>query len=69
MSRLRRNDSVSRVVEFASTLGYVHQWTGGGHLKFSKPGRRPVFFGGSPSDRRAHKNAISNLKKSDRGVL
>lgn len=69
MCNLRRNESVKRVVEFAATLGFSPQWTGAGHLKFSKPHRRPVFFGGSPSDRRAHKNAISNLKKSERGVL
>lgn len=69
MRSIRRCEDVKRVVAFAVTIGFEPEWTNGGHLKFSKPERKPVFFSGSPGDPRAYKNAISNLKKSERGVL
>ena len=63
------NDLLAKVLEQAGELGFEPQLTRGGHLKFSKPGRKPVFASRTPSDHRAAKNAISDLRKSDAGVL
>lgn len=63
------NEHLGKVLAHAEFLGFTPEWTRGGHLKFSKRGRRPVFVSKTPSDHRAAKNAISDLRKSDAGVI
>ena len=69
MAKHKRCESVARVVEFAAGLGFQVEATRGDHLKFTKPGRKTVFFSKTPGDRRAPLNAMSNIQKSERGVL
>ena len=63
------NDLLGKVLAHAEGLGFEPELTRGGHLKFSKRGRKPVFVSRTPSDHRAAKNAISDLRKSEAGVL
>lgn len=67
--RVKGNDGTQRVVEFALSLGFKPTWTRNGHLKFSKPERKTVFFSGTPGDHRAYKNGISKLRNAERGDL
>lgn len=69
MAGLPRGEAVQKVVEFAAALVFEACRTKGDHIKFSKPGCRSVFFSSTPGDKRAHLNAISNIRKSERGVL
>lgn len=69
MARYNGSEAVRRVIEYAAGRGFEPSRTKGGHLKFTKPGRKPVFFSCTPGDRRAPLNAMSNLRKSERGVL
>lgn len=66
MARLPRNEAVQRVVAFAAALGFDACRTKGGHIKFSKPGCRSVFFSSTPGDKRAPLNAMAALRKVDR---
>lgn len=69
MARIKLGNEARRVIEFASGVGFTAEITNGGHLKFVKQGHKPVFFSATPGDRRAPLNAISNIRKSERGVL
>lgn len=69
MTIRKKGDAMARVVAFAEEMGFRALRTPGGHLKFVKEGHRPVFFSSTPGDRRAPLNAISNIRKSVRGVL
>ena len=68
MARLPRNEAVQKVVAFAAELGFTACRTKGDHIRFSKPGRRTVFFSSTPGDKRAPLNAMSNLRRADQGV-
>lgn len=59
----------AQVIAFAESLGFVAEQTRGGHVKLVKPGRKTVFISKTPSCHRAVKNAISDLRKSDTGLL
>jgi hypothetical protein len=69
MAKVARCDLTKRLVSYAGELGFQAEFTKKSHIKFTKPGRKPVFTSGTPSDPRALKNAESNLRKSDRGEL
>ncbi len=53
------------VIECAERLGYRVGRTRGGHLRFSKPGRRPIFTSSTPSDWRPPRNAMSQLRRNE----
>lgn len=57
---------VKRLTAFATEAGWTVAQTQKLHLKFSKPGRQPVFTSGTPGDRRAWLNAKSQLVKADK---
>lgn len=64
-SRRAFGEATRRVISHAEQLGWTWARTGRGHLKFSKAGCQPVFFGTTPSDRRAWRNGICNLNKAN----
>jgi len=59
-----QNERTAKIIAEAKKLGFTMTRTRGEHMKFTKPGHQPVFTSGSPSDHRAAKNAISNLRRS-----
>lgn len=61
--------TIRPAMEYARELGYRASRTSGGHLRFSKPGRRTVFSSSTPSDWRTARNVISQLRKSAEGRL
>lgn len=66
MSKCKRRykPEVQRVIDHAEAEGWTWSRTLKGHIKFLQAGCQPVFFGTTPSDRRAVLNSISNLNKS-----
>lgn len=54
------------LVRLARDLGWSAELTRGGHVRLVKPGCGPVFVASTPSDRRAHRNALATLKREDR---
>lgn len=69
MAKIARCELTKRLVAYALELGFEAAFTKKSHIKFTKPGRKPVFTSGSPSDHRTLMNAESNLRKSERGEL
>lgn len=69
MAKVARCELTKRLVAFADDLGFLAEFTKKSHIKFTKPGRKPVFTSSTPSDQRTLLNAKSNLRKSDRGEL
>ncbi|MGX5217852.1 type II toxin-antitoxin system HicA family toxin [Pseudomonas segetis] len=57
---------LKRLISFAQAAGWTVHQTRKLHVKFTKPGRQPVFTGGTPSDRRAWLNAKSQLTQADK---
>ncbi len=57
------------VVREAQRLGYTVGFTKKRHIKFSKPGRTPIYSSGTPSCYCAAKNAIAMLRRSDKGIM
>ena len=58
------NETVRRLLDYAADTGWAVSHTKGGHLKFSKPGSRPVFCSSTSSDRRALLNARADLRRA-----
>lgn len=66
---MRHNKRVQPVVDYAQKLGFtVHSSRRRQHLKFLRPGCQPVFSSATPSDNRAAKNAMSQLRRSAANV-
>lgn len=61
--------AIRPAMEYAKELGYQASRTRGGHLRFTKPGRRSVITSSTPSDWRTTRNVISQLRKSAEGRL
>ncbi|PUA41376.1 hypothetical protein C5U62_32140 [Pseudomonas protegens] len=55
-----------QLINFALDNGWQVSRTPGGHLKFTKPGHKPIFISSTPSDYRADRNARANLRRADR---
>lgn len=60
----RANETVRRLLEYAAEGGWTASHTRGGHLKFSRPGSKPVFCSSTCSDHRAFKNARADLRRA-----
>lgn len=54
------------LVAFAQGEGWTVTRTEGGHLRFTKPGRAPIYTSSTASDFRADRNARSRLRRADR---
>jgi hypothetical protein len=52
-----------QIVKIAESKGWVVQLTGGGHLKWTSPTGQIVFSASTPSDGRAVKNLVSELRR------
>lgn len=70
MSRLTRihgNDPVTReAVEYVEAHGWKVVVTGSGHLRYDKPGHRPIFSSRTPSCPHAAKKTIKRIDKHER---
>lgn len=64
----RCGKGVWELLIYAADHGWQISLTQGGHLRFTKPGRGPVFSSSTPSDRRAFRNALAMLRRSDRAA-
>lgn len=69
MGKLVVKKSVRPVANEARRLGFQMDFTNNGHIKIHKPGRKTVFCPSTPSDGRGIKNTISQLRRSDKGLL
>ncbi|WP_313024546.1 type II toxin-antitoxin system HicA family toxin [Pseudomonas lopnurensis] len=54
------------LIEFALSEGWEVSRTGGGHLKFTKPGLPPIFTSSTASDHRSSENARARLRRASR---
>lgn len=61
-------DYRKRIKALAARHHYTVEQTRGGHLKLSKPGRKPIFAAYSPSDHRALKNVAAFIRKNERST-
>lgn len=52
------------LLTYARQSGWAVHRTSGGHLKFTKPGCRPVYTSSTPGDHRAVRNARALLRRS-----
>lgn len=64
----RCGKGVWELLIYAADHGWQISLTHGGHLRFTKPGRGPVFTSSTPSDRRAYLNALAMLRRADRSA-
>lgn len=64
----RCGKSLLHLLVYAANNGWQARRTRGGHVRFQKPGRSPVFTSSTPSDWRAYRNALAMLTRADRGV-
>lgn len=63
----RTKKALQPLLDLAEELGYTVDCQRA-HLKFSKPGRQPVFSSKTPSCPRAVKNACADLRRSNSGM-
>lgn len=63
MTRLRKAEGTDRLIEFAKAHGCTVGRTRGGHIKIKREGMRTVFFSLTPSDHRAWRNCLSQLRR------
>ena len=61
-----RCDGTRRLIEYAKERGWSVSTTKSSHLRFTKKGRTPVFFGSTPSDHRAYRNCMAQLRLHER---
>lgn len=59
---------LTELIRFAQAHGWQVSRTGGGHLRFSKAGCRPVFTSSTPGDHRAVRNARAMLRRQMTGT-
>lgn len=59
----RRTADIKRKAE---AMGWAVRLTNGNHLRFDKPGHRPVFTSLTPGDCRSGKNALAKLRRVER---
>lgn len=63
------NSAVSKALEYATSNGWEPSLTKGGHIKYVKQGRQPVYGSQTSSDYRSWKNLISIMRREDARVL
>lgn len=56
---------VKALCSYALSQGWAVEQTRNLHLKFTKAGRRTVFFSGTPGDHRAWLNGKAKLRRAD----
>lgn len=68
MSKRRfQGAEIRKLASRMAKLGYSATITGKNHVKFVKPGRKPLFTSGTPSDHRTARNFASLVKRSEAG--
>jgi len=58
-------EGLKRLVRAAEQLGWSASRTAGGHVKFSKPGRLPIFTSFTASDCHSAHNALARIRRAD----
>jgi hypothetical protein len=58
--------SLRNLVKLATAQGWEFGRTNNGHVKFCSPNNtvQPVFYSGTPGDRRAQKNLVGKLRRA-----
>ncbi|OLU22503.1 hypothetical protein BVH03_25120 [Pseudomonas sp. PA15(2017)] len=64
----RCGKSLLALLVYAHNNGWQACRTRGGHVRFQKPGRPPVFTSSTPSDWRAYRNALAMLVRADKAI-
>lgn len=62
----RGHKRLKPLIDFAIKEGWTVARTPGGHLKFTKQGRPPIYTGATIGERRADRNALARLRRADR---
>lgn len=63
MTRIKGSPRMKEVITLAENLGYRVERTRNCHLRFRHPNGAQVFAPTTPSDNRAAKNTLSQLKR------
>lgn len=69
MVKIVERKELRPVLNEASKLGFEAGLTRNGHVKFHKQGKKTVFCPSTPGDKRGIKNTVSQLRRSERGLL
>lgn len=66
MSKVRNGKNMEQSLDYAAAHGWTVSRTGGGHLRFDKPGCQPVFSSSTPSCPYADKKTLIRMKQHER---
>ncbi|ACL42297.1 hypothetical protein Achl_4346 (plasmid) [Pseudarthrobacter chlorophenolicus A6] len=66
MAKISTPKDLRNLVKLAESQGWEFDRTNSGHVKFCSPYREtpPVFYSGTPGDRRAHSNLLAKLRRA-----
>lgn len=66
MAKISTPKDLRNLVKLAESQGWEFDRTNSGHVKFCSPYREepPVFYSGTPGDRRAHNNLVAKLRRA-----
>lgn len=66
MAKISTPKDLRNLVKLAESQGWEFDRTNSGHVKFCSPYRSepPVFYSGTPGDRRAHSNLLAKLRRA-----
>jgi predicted RNA binding protein YcfA (HicA-like mRNA interferase family) len=67
MRRKLRRMGLEGIAKTARSEGWDVDWTRGGHIKFTHKSGVVVYGGSTPSDYRAARNLLANLRQVERG--
>jgi predicted RNA binding protein YcfA (HicA-like mRNA interferase family) len=68
MGQRRPTKHIRELLTLADELGWELSYTRGGHLAFTKKGKRPVFASSTPSDWRTTRNLTAQLVRSEQEI-
>lgn len=63
------NKRSQEVIDGAERDGWHAEFTGGGHVKLTKPGRPAVYCGVSPGDKKAVDVVRRKLRRAEQGIV
>lgn len=68
MARAKPTKTYREVAQIAAELGWDTELQRSGHIKFTRPGCRPVYTSSTPSDVRVPRNLRAKLARVARGA-
>lgn len=63
------NRRSQEVIDEAERDGWTAEFTGGNHVKLTKPGKPAVYCGMSPGDKNAANIVRKKLRNAERGII